>query len=67
VRTNIVIDDELMAAALELTGIATKREVVDRALRTLVRLARQGDIRSYRRTLHWEGDLDAQREVRSAP
>ena len=65
-RTNIVIDDDLMAEALAVTGISTKRELVDRALRTLVRLAKQEEIRTHRGKLHWEGDLESQREVRSA-
>jgi Arc/MetJ family transcription regulator len=60
-RTNIVIDDHLMADALELTGLKTKREVVELGLRTLVRLKRQEDIRRFRGKLHWEGDLDGMR------
>lgn len=36
-RTNIVIDDALMKEAQALTGLPTKKEVVDRALRELVR------------------------------
>ncbi|MDR2162537.1 MAG: type II toxin-antitoxin system VapB family antitoxin [Clostridiales Family XIII bacterium] len=35
-RTNIDIDDNLMQMALKVTGIATKKEVVDRALRLYV-------------------------------
>ena len=58
VRTNIVIDDELMERAKELTGLPTKRAVVDEALRTLVRLGEQGEVRSLRGALAWEGDLD---------
>ena len=57
-RTNIVIDDELMRRALETTGIRTKREVVETALRLLVRLRDQEQIRSARGRLAWEGDLD---------
>ena len=40
-RTNIDIDDQLMAEALAATGATSKREVVARGLETLVRLARQ--------------------------
>lgn len=36
-RTNIVIDDELMAEALRVSGLRTKREVVDQALRQFVK------------------------------
>ncbi len=60
-RTNIVIDDELMQRALETTGIRTKREVVETALRLLVRLRDQEQIRSARGRLAWEGDLDRSR------
>ncbi len=63
-RTNIVIDDELMREALASTGASTKREAVDLALRTLVRLARQERIKAFRGKLTWEGDLDTMRSTR---
>ena len=63
-RTNIVIDDELMGAALELTGIRTKREVVETALRLMIDLKRQERLRKYRGRLRWEGDLDESRLAR---
>jgi Arc/MetJ family transcription regulator len=47
-RTSVVIDDKLMRDTLHATGLKTKREVVDAALRTLLRLARQGEIRRFR-------------------
>ncbi len=40
-RTNIVLDDELVAKVMEATGAKTKREVVDLALRELLYKARQ--------------------------
>jgi Arc/MetJ family transcription regulator len=60
-RTNIVIDDDLMEEALKATGLSTKREAVDLALRTLVKLREQEAIRRYRGRLAWESDLDALR------
>jgi Arc/MetJ family transcription regulator len=60
-RTNIVIDDRLMNAALRATGLRTKREAVELGLRTLLRLKKQVEIRRYRGKLHWQGDLDAMR------
>jgi Arc/MetJ family transcription regulator len=60
-RTNIVIDDKLMRDALRVTGLKTKRETVDQALRTLLRLGRQAEIRRLRGKLDWQGDLDAMR------
>ena len=60
-RTNIVIDDALMAEALRTSGLRTKREVVETALRLLVRLKRQEEIRAARGRLRWEGDLERSR------
>jgi len=63
-RTNIVIDDELMREALQETGFKTKREAVEEGLRTLVRLKRQEQIRRLRGKLQWNGDLDQMRTAR---
>jgi Arc/MetJ family transcription regulator len=60
-RTNIVIDDDLMKDALKASGVKTKREAVELGLRTLVRLAQQAAIRRYRGKLRWEGNLEAMR------
>ncbi|MDO9474950.1 MAG: type II toxin-antitoxin system VapB family antitoxin [Caulobacter sp.] len=60
-RTNIVIDDDLMEEALKATGASTKREAVELGLRTLVKLRKQESIRQFRGRLAWEGDLDAMR------
>ncbi len=57
-RTNIVIDDSLIAEALALTGLKTKREAVELALKTLVELRRQKNIQQFRGQLKWEGDLN---------
>lgn len=65
-RTNIVLDDKLVERAQKLTGIKTKREVVHEALRTLILLREQGQIRDLRGKLKWEGDLDEQRKSRIA-
>jgi len=64
VRTNVVIDDKLMRETLRATGLKTKREAVDQALRTLLRLSRQAEIRRFRGKLNWHGDLDAMRRDR---
>jgi Arc/MetJ family transcription regulator len=61
VRTNIVIDDKLMADTLRATGLTTKREVVELGLRTLLRLQQQAEIKKLRGKVTWEGDLDAMR------
>jgi Arc/MetJ family transcription regulator len=61
VRTNIVIDDKLMADTLRATGLKTKREAVELGLRTLLRLRQQAEIKKLRGKINWEGDLDAMR------
>jgi Arc/MetJ family transcription regulator len=63
-RTNIVIDDQLMKEALRATGLKTKREAVELGLRTLLLLSKQAEIRKYGGKLQWEGDLDAMRRDR---
>lgn len=63
-RTNIVIDDDLMEEALKITGLETKKDAVELGLRTLVRLKNQEKIRKFRGKLSWEGDLSAQRKTR---
>jgi Arc/MetJ family transcription regulator len=60
-RTNIVIDDELMADALKATGLRTKKEAVEEGLKLLVKRNKQQSIRRLRGKLHWEGDLEEMR------
>ena len=60
-RTNIVIDDKLMADALKATGLETKKEAVEEGLKLLVRQNKQQEIRKLRGKLQWEGDLDEMR------
>ncbi len=63
-RTNIVIDDQLMADALKATGIQTKREAVEEGLRALIKLRKQGGIRALRGKVKWEGSLDDMRTAK---
>jgi len=60
-RTNIVIDDDLMAEVLEVTGIKTKREAVEEGLKLLLRMSAQQEILKLRGKIHWQGDLDEMR------
>ncbi len=60
-RTNIVIDDELMAKALKASGLQTKKEAVEQGLKLLIRLKSQQAIRDLRGKVKWEGDLDEMR------
>lgn len=60
-RTNIVIDDKLMADALKATGLKTKKDVVEEGLKALIKLRKQSGIKSLRGKLAWEGNLDDMR------
>jgi len=60
-RTTIVIDDDLMARALEISGLKTKREAVEEGLKLLIRISAQRKILELRGKIHWEGDLDEMR------
>jgi len=61
-RTNIVIDEDLMAKAMKLLGLKTKRATVEEALRIIISLKEQKQIRSFRGQLKWDGDLDEMRK-----
>ncbi len=64
-RTNINLDDHLIRRAQRLTGLKTKRAVVNRALESLVRIeGRKGILRYYASGI-WKGDLKALRRNRS--
>ena len=64
-RTNIEIDDKLIEEARRITGLSTKKAIVERALEELVRREREREVLKYFGKLKWEGDLDAIREGRS--
>jgi Arc/MetJ family transcription regulator len=59
-RTNIEINDKLMAEALQATGVRTKREAVELGLKMLVRMKAQEQLLALR-GIGWEGDLEAMR------
>jgi Arc/MetJ family transcription regulator len=63
-RTNIDIDDKLIEEALRLSGLRTKKAVVDKALETFIRCAREREALGMFGKLQWEGDLAASREGR---
>jgi len=60
-RTNIDIDDSLMADAMAATGARTKKQVVENGLRLLVRMQRQQELRSLRGKVAWDGNLEVSR------
>ena len=64
-RTNIVLDDDLIKRAMQISGAKTKRQAVDRALRELV--ARGSVYRALRKLkgkMPWDGDVNAWRRAR---
>ncbi len=63
-RTNIVIDDELMAKAMQATGLPTKKAVVEAGLQMLIQVQAQTGVRRLRGKVAWEGNLDELRSGR---
>ncbi len=63
-RTNIVIDDKLVETGLKITGLRTRRALVDYALRELIRRRSQKKILELQGKIQWEGDLSAMRQGR---
>jgi Arc/MetJ family transcription regulator len=61
VRTNIEIDDILLAEAMAATGLKTERKVVEAGLRLLVRHRRQANARELFGRIRWQGDLQRER------
>jgi Arc/MetJ family transcription regulator len=60
-RTNVVLDDDLVRTAMELSGFETKKKAIEEGLKLLIQLNRQSQIRKYRGKLRWTGDLDEMR------
>lgn len=57
-RTNIVIDEALMAEAMKAGPYKTKKDAVEAGLKLLARQAAYREILKWRGKLHWEGDDD---------
>lgn len=63
-RTNIEIDDALMAEAQKLSGEATKKQTVEQALRLMIRLRRQREVDIAFGKYRWRGKLSRSRRGR---
>jgi Arc/MetJ family transcription regulator len=63
-RTNIDIDDALMAEAQKASGQATKKQTVEQALRLMIRLRGQQQVDSAYGKYRWRGDLARSRKGR---
>jgi Arc/MetJ family transcription regulator len=66
-RTTVVLDEKLLSQGKKVTGIGTTGELLDFALRQLIRVGRQVDILKLKGEVHWEGDLEEIRKARSFP
>lgn len=60
-RTNIVIDDDLMNEVLSMSKYKTKKDAVEAGLKLLLQRKKQEQIRELRGKLRWEGDLEDMR------
>lgn len=63
-RTNIEIDDDLLASAMAAAGLPTKKATVEQGLRLLVRVRGQVDALDELKGIGWKGDLDGMRQGR---
>lgn len=63
-RTNIVIDDKLIEKGFKYTGINSKKELVEFALRELIKRKERKKILRLQGKLRWEGDLEQMRRSR---
>ena len=60
-RTNVVVDDILMASALKASGLKTKKDAIEEGLKLLVQMRSQKAIKNFRGKLKWSGNLDKTR------
>ncbi|MBI4972678.1 MAG: type II toxin-antitoxin system VapB family antitoxin [Candidatus Omnitrophica bacterium] len=63
-RTNIVLDEGLVDEALRLTHLKTKKDVVNYALRDLVKKMKRKGILKLEGKVEWIGSLDEMRKSR---
>ena len=60
-RTNVVLDDDLVRSALRLSGFKTKKKAIEEGLKLLIEVNRQERIKSFRGKLKWTGSLHKMR------
>jgi len=60
-RTNVVLDDNLVRSALRLSGFKTKKKAIEEGLRLVIQLNRQKKVKSFRGKLKWAGNLNKMR------
>jgi len=64
-RTNIDLDEELVSRGLKISGLRTKKDLVNMALREFIRKNDQKKILELRGKIQWQGDLELMRESRT--
>jgi len=60
-RTNVVLDDDLVKSALKLSGFKTKKKAIEEGLKLLVQLNCQKRVKNFRGELKWTGNLNKMR------
>ena len=60
-RTNVVLDDDLIKSALRLSGLKTKKKAIEEGLKLLIQVNRQKKIKDFRGKLKWTGNLNKMR------
>ena len=60
-RTNVVLDDDLIKSALKLSGFKTKKKAIEEGLKLLIQVNRQKTIKDFRGKLKWTGNLNKMR------
>jgi Arc/MetJ family transcription regulator len=63
-RTNIVIDDDLIKEGLIITGFKTKKDLVSYALKELIRRKKMYEILNLKGKIDWNANLGEMRENR---
>ncbi|MBN1961399.1 MAG: type II toxin-antitoxin system VapB family antitoxin [Deltaproteobacteria bacterium] len=61
-RTNIVLDEKLVAEAMRLSGLTTTKQIVHLALKTFIQRAKRQSILKLRGKVDWDGDLSVWRD-----
>lgn len=60
-RTNVILNDELIEKAIQLGSFKTKKAAIEAGLKLLIQIKSQEKLRELRGKLHWEGDLEKMR------
>ena len=68
-RTNVVLDDELVREAFGLTGVRTKKDLIHLALEELIRVRRKKDLTELAGRIHFRRGFNHKRlrELRRGP